>query len=314
VSDRRWLISERADFWFACAGASGALIAALFFIILHGDRELDWLDLVLSELHLGATYDAIARRRLWRQRPVDIVAVPLIILVATITLMAMSQALLVTTVAMYTAIWHRGRQNFGIGRFYLRLTGGPVSRTHVWLFSAAIYAPMMASAFLYSHFVPDHYEGEPYFNLDFGLPFTSAFGIIALGCVIVYLCWTWKRQETLHPGERWVVLAHSVAFASAYILGASRASFLFVLTVYHEVQYLYFTYAMARWPVRAVVSEVRFAGSFAIWPLTTLGAAIAFGWYEGQWLAPFGLGGLFCHYWLDGRIWTRRFSAHPMKT
>jgi len=21
---------------------------------------------------------------------------------------------------------------------------------------------------------------------------------------------------------------------------------------------------------------------------------------------PLGVGGLFCHYWLDGRIWTRR--------
>ena len=34
--------------------------------------------------------------------------------------------------------------------------------------------------------------------------------------------------------------------AAAYVLGASNASFLLVLAVHHEVQYLYFTYAMAR--------------------------------------------------------------------
>jgi hypothetical protein len=40
--------------------------------------------------------------------------------------------------------------------------------------------------------------------------------------------------------------AHDVAFGSGYVLGASNASFLLVLAVHHEVQYLYFTYAMAR--------------------------------------------------------------------
>src|SRR4030095_12201771 len=66
VKPRRWLISERSDFWFASGGAASGLLAALALIALYGDRELDWLDLVFSELHLGATYEAIIRRRLWR--------------------------------------------------------------------------------------------------------------------------------------------------------------------------------------------------------------------------------------------------------
>src|SRR5215510_11524158 len=69
---RRWLISERTDFWCASAGASLGLLAALVLILLWGDRELDWIDLVFSELHLGATYDAVIRRRLWRRLPVDV--------------------------------------------------------------------------------------------------------------------------------------------------------------------------------------------------------------------------------------------------
>jgi hypothetical protein len=34
--------------------------------------------------------------------------------------------------------------------------------------------------------------------------------------------------------------------------------------------------------------------------------AVVGGWLQFQWLVPLGVGGLFCHYWLDGRIWTRR--------
>ena len=83
---RHWLISRRADFWFASGGASFGLLAALALIVLHGDREIDWPDLVLSELHLGATYDAIARRRLWRRLPIDVLVVPPAILAATYVL------------------------------------------------------------------------------------------------------------------------------------------------------------------------------------------------------------------------------------
>ena len=50
----------------------------------------------------------------------------------------------------------------------------------------------------------------------------------------------------VHPAERWLVLANAVAFGSAYVLGAWTASFVLVLAVHHEVQYLYFTYAVAR--------------------------------------------------------------------
>ncbi|MGZ9271734.1 MAG: hypothetical protein ACXW6T_21635, partial [Candidatus Binatia bacterium] len=62
----------------ASGGASVGLLAAIFLILLHGDRELDGLDFVLSEFHLGATYGAVLRRQLWRHRQVDVVLVPLV--------------------------------------------------------------------------------------------------------------------------------------------------------------------------------------------------------------------------------------------
>jgi hypothetical protein len=335
-----WLFSRRADFWLACGGAPIGLLASILLIFLHGDRELDGLDFVLSELHLGATYGAIVRRRLWRHRQVDVVLVPLVILVLTYAFSMSGQTILLTSIAMYAAVWHRGRQSLGVARFYQRKMGGPVSRAHDLLFRGAIYLPMAAAMFAYTHLAPSEYEGEPYLALNFGAQITLLIGIVAALWVIVYLAWVLRRSRcqrldsakgrpelAVHPGEGWVVLAHAVAFGSGYVLGAANASFLLVLAVHHEVQYLYFTYAMARrrgnfhavsqvgidvamrasnQDGRALRNEAGGAASFIFWPVIGFVGTIVGGWSQLEWLAPLGMGGLFCHYWLDGRIWTRQ--------
>jgi hypothetical protein len=342
---RVWLFSRRADFWLACGGASVGLVAAILLIVLHGDREIDAMDFVLSEFHLGATYDAVIRRRLWRRLPVDVLLVPLVILAITYALSMSEQTILLTSIAMYAAIWHRGRQNLGMARFYQRGIGGPASPAHNRLFQGAVYLPMVAALLAYTHLAPREYEGEPYLALNLGTEVTSLVAIVAAGWVIAYFVWTvWRdRADRLlmaphnsgirvHPGECWVVLAHVVALGSSYALGAANASFLLVLAVHHEVQYLYFTYAMARrsegfQSAKSVSNdtaltsamadasfklepefrrEVRHAASFLRWPVIAFVAAVGGGWLELAWLAPFGVGGLFCHYWLDGRIWTRK--------
>jgi hypothetical protein len=340
-----WLFSRSADFWLACGGASAGVLAAVLMIAWHGDRELDALDFVLSEFHLGATYGAIVHRRLWRYPQVDILVVPLIILALTYALSMSGQAFLLTSIAMYAAVWHRGRQSLGVARFYQRQAGGPVSQAHALLFRGAIYLPMLAATFAYTHLAPADYEGDPYFALSLGADMTSLLGAVAAAWVMVYLAWTLRQnrgeqrmtasqsvRSLVHRGEWWVVLAHAVAFGSGYALGASNASFLLVLAVHHEVQYLYFTYAMFRRPVnlpaksvsgmdrtitgsdwqasirarRTFRTEMEHGASFLVWPVIGLVGAGAGGWLALEWLAPLGIGGLFCHYWLDGRIWTRR--------
>jgi hypothetical protein len=340
-----WLFSRRADFWLACGGASVALVAAVFVILWHGDRELDALDFVLSEFHLGATYDAIIRRRLWRHRQGDVVLVPLVILALTYALSLSGQTIWLTTIAMYAAVWHRGRQSYGVARFYQRQVGGPVSRAHDLLFRGAIYLPMLAATLAYAHLAPAIYEEKPYFALNFNAQMTWLAALAAAACVTVYLAWIFRRINgdrldavtpthdlQIHPGEWWVVLANAAAFGSAYSLGASNASFLLVLAVHHEVQYLYFTCAMARrsaglqlmsrkgtesamkdldldvsTDARPVLPmELKFAVSFLAWPIIGFAGAVAGGWLNLSWLSPLGIGGLFCHYWFDGRIWTRR--------
>jgi hypothetical protein len=396
---RFWLFSRRADFWLASGGASAALLVSVLVILWRGDRELDALDFVLSEFHLGATYYVVMRRRLWRHRSVDVLLVPLVILAITYTFSIRGETILLTSIAMYAAVWHRGRQSLGVARFYQRQVGGPVSQAHRLLFRGAIYLPMLAATLAYIHIAPMEYEEKPYLALTLGAEMTSIAGVAAAAWVIAYLSWAlWqihgqrigrlllkegsecfdklsmngkytiisncpfaastnsgqalglskderrvleqpasenqRSRLWVHPGEWWVVLAHAVAFGSGYVLGAANASFLLVLAVHHEVQYLYFTFAMTRRPEnfravsqpgietaakdidsrtcegrRGLRTELKHAASFAVWPIIGFVGAIVGGWSELEWLAPLGMGGLFCHYWLDGRIWTRRGRA-----
>jgi hypothetical protein len=339
-----WLFSRRADFWLVCGGASLALLAAILVIYWHGDREINAVDFILSEFHLGATYDAVVRRRLWRARPIEVIVIPLLILSLIYWFFMSSQAVMLTSITMYVAVWHRGRQTLGIARFYQRSIGGPASRTHSILFRGAIYLPMVAATLAYTHLAPTEYDGEPYLALSVGERLTSIIGLAAVIWVVAYLIWTISRPRTLksapgnilnlvlHPGESWVVLAQAVAFGSGYVLGAFNASYLLVLAVHHEVQYLAFTCAMARRrtlskPLSANSAihhldsvdlcraerwfrgEANFIASFLFWPVIGFVGAVFGSWLNSPMLAPLGAGGLFCHYWLDGRIW-RRPSAH----
>jgi hypothetical protein len=358
-----WLISRTADFWLACGGASVGVLAAIALIIVRGDRELDALDFVLSEFHLGATYYTILQRRLWQRLPGDVLLVPLLILGLTYALSLSGQKTLLTSIAMYAAIWHRGRQSLGVARFYQRSAGGPTSGAHNYLFQGAVYLPMVAAVLAYTHLAPLEYEGEPYFALDAGIELTAIAAMAAAGCLIAYFAWVLRpmhgarwlppdpKLAQVHPGEWWVVLAHALAFGSGYLLGPSNASFLLVLAVHHEVQYLYFVYAMSRRRRAAAEAlslhepcniqnssplaqsdihrystlrlreglgcgtetsfraEIRYAALFLGWPMLGFSGAVAGGWSGLEWLAPLGMGGLFCHYWLDGRIWSRRALA-----
>jgi hypothetical protein len=318
-----WLVSERADFWVASAGGASLLVAMGLGLLWHGDRELDAADLLLSELHLGATYDAIVRRRLWRRMPLDVLAMPLAIAVATYALVLTGSTLLLTTAILYLGAWHRGRQSLGIARYYQRCARGPVSSRHRWLLQAAFYLPMIATVAYYTSSAPAH-EGEPFHGLPLGAGLLWGLGGAAAAGVVAYLGWTIGRTAigdgpptaigqpavAVHPGERWLVLANAVAFGSAYVVGAWTASFVLVLAVHHEVQYLYFTYAVARRGDtsggRGVASELRRLARFALWPAIGLAswAACTTSGYGA--LQPFLAAGLLGHYWLDARIWTAR--------
>jgi hypothetical protein len=318
-----WLFSARADFWGAAAGG-GVLLAALTLILAwRGDRELSVADIVLGELHLGATYDAIVRRRLWVRMPVDVLVMPLAIVAATYLLILNDHALLVTTTVLYLGAWHRGRQAFGIARHYQRRAGGPMSPAHRWLLSAAFYLPMIAAVAYYTSTAPDH-EGEPFHQLALGPDVLWALAGLAGVGVLAYLALTIGRvavpgrepsgtvgatQAGIHPGERWLVLANALGFGSAYVLGAWNSWFVIVLAIHHEVQYLFFTYAVARRTQgsgRGAIAEIRRLARFAVWPVVGLASWAACTMTGIAGLEPFLIAGLLGHYWLDGRIWDAR--------
>jgi hypothetical protein len=317
-----WLITERGDFWVVSAGGASLLLVMTLVLLWHGDRELDAADLLLSELHLGATYDAIIRRRLWRRMPLDVLLVPLAIVVATYAVILNGWPVFLTTTILYLGAWHRGRQSLGIARFYQRRAGGPVSAAHRWLLGAAFYVPMIAAVAYYTSTAPTH-EGEPFHGLSLGPEVLWTLGGLAAASVVAYLGWTIGRtravrgeaeipgaQPGVHPGERWLVLASAVAFGSAYVLGAWSVSFVLVLAVYHEVQYLYFTYAVARRAEssgrRGIGPEMRRLARFAVWPAIGLATWAACTYSGVEALQPLLTAGLLGHYWLDGRIWTAR--------
>jgi hypothetical protein len=313
ASPKHWLWSRRADFWFACAGGSLWLLVLLAILYFRGWRELDAADFLLAELHLGATFDAVVRRRLWRAMPWDVVVIPLLIIGATYGLMLSGSAILVSTVLAYLSVWHRGRQNLGLGRWYQKAAGGPVSKTHNALFHAALYLPMLASVLFYTSAYPQHYEGQPYHALIAPPVVTWGLGAVALAAVLAYFVAT-IGERRVHPAERWLVLAHAVAFGSAYLLGAWNLSFIIVIAIHHEIQYLFFTYAVARKQAApdSIANEARLFGSFAVWPLLGLAVTLtvqALGISEMPWVVPSFVGLLLVHYWLDGRIWTRRAAT-----
>ena len=303
-----WLWSRAADFWLACAGGGIVLIALALVLHWHGERELGMADILLGELHLGATYGAIARGRLWRSMPFETLVVPVAILAATFALIHGGEAILVTTLAIYLAAWHRGRQNLGIARYYQLRAGGPLSAWHGRFFRAAIYAPMIAGVAFYTSTAPLD-EGEEYIGLDLDPDLLWTLGALAAGSVATYLAFA-AGTARVHPAERWLVIANALAFGSAYVLGAWTMSFILVLALHHEVQYLYFTYALARRPVAAAAAPPRaqwqLLGSFALWPAIGLASWAACKYSDLEWLAPLLVGGLLCHYWLDSRIWTAR--------
>jgi len=298
-----WLIGETTDFWLACAGGGMLLLAIAVVLHWHGDGELRTADLLLAELHLGATYDAVARRGLWRRMPFEVLVVPVAIIVATYGVMLADRAVLITTAVLYTAAWHRGRQNFGIARWYQARMGGPVSASHRRLFRAAIYLPMAAGTAYFASTAP-LYEGDEFVSLALDPRIADALAVVAVGGLAAYVVFAARHRARIHPGEWWLVVANAVAFGSGYVLGAWTMSFMLVLALHHEVQYLSFTYAMARRSSSA--GELRLLASFALWPLLGLSSWALCRLSDSDWVPPFLVGGLLCHYWLDGRIWTAR--------
>jgi hypothetical protein len=319
--DGPWLLSERADFWVASAGGGALLIVLALLLLWRGDRALNAADVLLGELHLGATYGAIIRRRLWRRMPFDVLAIPLAIAVITYILLLHDGALLVTTVILYAGAWHRGRQNLGIARHYQRRAGGPVSSLHCWLLPASFYLPLMAAVAYYTSTAATH-EGEAFHALSLGPEVLWGLASGAAASVVAYVLCTIGRtavpgseRTAIHPCERWLVLANALGFGSAYVLGAWTSSFILVLAIHHEVQYLYFTYALARRAdasgARGVPREVRQLARFALWPaigLTSWAMCTVSGLGV---LEPLLNAGLLGHYWLDGRIWTARAHRAP---
>src|SRR5262245_10007610 len=206
---RSWLVGRTLDLWLACAGGGILLLLVGLVLHWHGDRGLSTADRRLGELHLGATYDAVVRGRLWRRMPLEVLAMPVAISAATYALMLRDLAVVVTTVVLYAAVWHRGRQNLGVARWYQVRMGGPVSALHRRLFRAAIYLPMAAGVVYFANTSP-LYEGDEYLGLSFDPAHVESLGLLAVVVVAAYLAFAMRHRARIHPAEQWIVVANAV--------------------------------------------------------------------------------------------------------
>lgn len=304
-----WLINKELDSVLVTKGSVIWVCVLSLVLFVRGDSELDIIDLVLSEFHLGATYDAIIRRKLYKTIPWEILFVPILIVAVTYILIDGGREIMVTTLLAYASIWHRGRQDFGVAAFYQKSAGGVVSSLHQSLFKGAIYLPMIAAVLFYTSYHPREYEGYPYYALPVGNWVAIGFGVVTLLWVVAYFIYVVPRAQ-VHRGEIWVVLSHILAFASAYVFGAWSAGFILVLGIHHEIQYMYFAYAIAKKrnkkPLIGVVAESKFFLLFLLWPIFGFISAMAQNRANIDWLYPLWVAVLICHYWLDSRIWNRR--------
>lgn len=302
------LISEKWDALLITKGGVLWICLLTLWLFMRGDRELNIMDLVLSEFHLGATYDSILRRKLYKTLPWDIFAIPLFIIALTYCLYISNQEIIVITFLAYAAIWHRGRQDYGVALFYQKSAGGPLSSVHQLLFRGATYLPMIAAVLFYTSYHPGEYEGSPYYALPIPEELAIAFGILSLIWVLVYFAYILAKPQ-VYRSEFWVMLAHVLAFASAYVFGAWSAGFILVLAIHHEVQYMYFAYATARRRNKTLkegsLNESKFFLMFLLWPVIGFALAVLQMRAQIEWLFPFWISVLICHYWLDSRIWTR---------
>src|SRR4030095_14948508 len=123
--------------------------------------------------------------------------IALAIVALTYVLSMTGHSMLLTSIAMYAAVWHRGRQSLGVARFYQRGMGGPVSRVHDILFRGTIYLPMLATMFAYTYLAPTKYDGDPYLALNIGAAMTAAVGLTAALWLIAYLAWTFLHDRAM---------------------------------------------------------------------------------------------------------------------
>jgi hypothetical protein len=75
---------------------------------------------------------------------------------------------------------------------------------------------------------------------------SRAHDVLFRGAIYLPMAAAMLAYTHLAPSDYEAKPYFALNFGSGYALGASNASFLLVLAVHHEVQYLYLTYAMAR--------------------------------------------------------------------
>ena len=291
-------------------------------LLLLGDRQLSAADLLLSELHLGATYDAVWRRRLWRRMPFDVLVVPLAILAATYALAMTDRP---------AAPPHLPSSTWAPGIEAARTSGSPATTrgaregrrppgtagssrrpsTCRWRRpSPTSRAPRRRSR---GRAVPRTGADRAGARRARGPGARERPRLPGVGVELMRRTGLDDRATggpVVHPAERWLVLANAVGLRQRLRgrclerrlhpgAGAPPRGAVPLLHLRDGP-------AGQRGRRPGLGGELSLLGSFAVWPAVGLASWAACTLSGLDWLSPFLAAGLLSHYWLDGRIWTAR--------
>ncbi|MEI8255940.1 MAG: hypothetical protein WCJ30_09740 [Deltaproteobacteria bacterium] len=294
----------------------------------------------LNMMHMAATWSVVyLESESWRNARVERVVVPLLIVVAVLTVEASGGAVALLGVQYYLSLHHAVLQNYGIVRSRQRRAGRNVSGRGMWLDMAACGLGPMAALTYRAHAVSGVYNGAPLWKP----PLWLAVGLAA-GGMLALVAWLVREARALRAGE-WVdplsiglLVVTSGTWIALLLCIRSPALPFYALASGHYVQYLYFVWQYQHRPnsFNALPARLRelvapparwsyFASLMAFGGSVTLGLTVvavgvrALAWSAGlrppgAFAAPPWVAAMLAinlqHYWLDHRIW-RAPRAHP---
>ncbi len=339
---RLFISTPLKDLTFYFFSVSVVLIAWFAATVMHVNSFyiLATVAVVANGPHLASTWTRVYfDKREWRERPVLIVGMPIMIAATVMTLLIVlgttGQRILNSTI-LYWATWHFVAQNWGILRIYQRKSGEDAKSLAMRLERPILFIFVLWCLLKRIDTGPRVLFGTEVFY--FRLPTAVVDGIWGpLGFLIAVYLW----QRVKERNEPWakaawlrgafLLCAFVGFFVPFQLIKTDDTSAFAAAACWHGIQYLGIMrfYHLNTWkngvhPDAKIISwlsqpgKIRFAmycalllalagvGYVFIFAGATLFRQTGRGWDEWTWAGIVWISLTLSHYWLDGVIWKLR--------
>jgi hypothetical protein len=191
--------------------------------------------------HVIATYTRLFfDRSSARQNWFFLTVVPVVVLLVTLTLLAVFDIWAIVTLYLYWQWFHYTRQSWGISRAYARKAG---IGGDDWLTKAAFYLLPLWGILYRSWQAPDKFLGLEVKTLP--VP-GIAVDIVAVAAIVCAAWWLTLRVRAILRGEpplyTLYAATHFTVFAIGYIVVQDISSGWLIINIWHNAQYLLFVW------------------------------------------------------------------------